>query len=259
MRMTRRIALGLSATALMLAMGGAHAQETLRIGTEGAYPPFNYLTADGQLAGFDVDIARALCEEMNVECEFVTQDWDGIIPALQAGRFDAIIASMSITEERKQQVDFTEKYYNTPPAIAVPKDSDIEGVTAEDLAGKTIGAQAATTHAQFAEETFTDGDVRVYPTAEEYKLDMVNGRLDAVIDDIVVLQEWLETEDGACCKVVGTLTPVEEIYGEGIGIAVRKGEDELRERFNAAIQAIRANGKYKEVNDEYFDFDVYGD
>jgi polar amino acid transport system substrate-binding protein len=88
---------------------------------------------------------------------------------------------------------------------------------------------------------------------------MVNGRLDAVIDDIVVLQEWLETEDGACCKVIGTLTPVEEIYGEGIGIAVRKGEDELRERFNAAIQAIRANGKYKEVNDEYFDFDVYGD
>jgi len=260
MRITRRIALGLSAAALALTVGAAQGQEKmqLKIGTEGAYPPFNFLTADGQLEGFDVDIARALCEEMNAECEFVTQDWDGIIPALQAGKFDAIIASMSITEERKQQVDFTEKYYNTPPALVVAKDSDIAGVTKEDLADKTIGAQGSTTHANFAEETFPDSEIRVYPTSEEYKLDMVNGRLDAVIDDVIVLQDWLKTPDGECCKVLGTLTPVEEIYGEGIGIAVRKGEDELREKFNAAIAAIRENGKYKEINDKYFDFDAYG-
>ncbi|WP_159587914.1 ABC transporter substrate-binding protein [Chelativorans xinjiangense] len=258
MRITRRIALGLSAAALALTIGGATAQEKLRIGTEGAYPPFNNLTADGKLEGFDIDIARALCEEMGVECEFVTQDWDGIIPALQAGKFDAIIASMSITEERKKQVDFTEKYYNTPPALVVMKDSDIAGAMAEDLAGKVIGAQAATTHAQFAEATFPDSDVKVYPTAEEYKLDMANGRLDAVIDDVIVLQEWLGTADGECCRVLDTLTPVEEIYGEGIGIAVRQGEDELREKFNAAIQAIRDNGTYKEINDKYFSFDAYG-
>lgn len=261
MRITRRIALGLSAAALAVAAGAATAQEKMqiRIGTEGAYPPFNNLTADGQLEGFDIDIARALCEEMNAECTFVTQDWDGIIPALQAGKFDAIIASMSITEERKQQVDFTEKYYNTPPALVVMKDSDITGVTAEDLAGKVIGAQAATTHAQFAEASFPDSEVRVYPTAEEYKLDMANGRLDAVLDDVIVLQEWLDTPDGECCKVLDTLKPVEEIYGEGIGIAVRKGEDELREKFNAAIRAIRENGKYNEINDKYFAFDVYGE
>lgn len=251
----------LSTAALALSMGTALAQDTmqLKIGTEGAYPPFNNMTADGQLEGFDIDIARALCEEMNAECEFVTQDWDGIIPALQAGKFDAIIASMSITEEREEQVDFTNKYYNTPPALAVLKDSDIEGTSAEDLAGKIIGAQASTTHANFAEETFTESDVKVYPTAEEYKLDMVNGRLDAVIDDVIVLQEWLDTQDGDCCKVLGTLTPVEEIYGKGIGIAVREGEDELREKFNAAIEAIRADGTYQEINDKYFDFDVYGE
>jgi lysine-arginine-ornithine-binding periplasmic protein len=260
MRITRRIALGLSAALLALSAGVSQAQEKmqLKIGTEGAYPPFNYLTADGKLEGFDVDIARALCEQMNAECEFVTQDWDGMIPALQAGKFDAIIASMSITDERKQQVDFTNKYYNTPPAIVVPKDSEIAGVTKEDLAGKTIGAQGSTTHANFAEATFPDSDIKVYPTAEEYKLDMVNGRLDAVIDDVIVLQDWLKTPDGECCKVLGTLTPVEEIYGEGIGIAIRKGEDDLREKFNAAIQAIRENGKYKEINDKYFDFDAYG-
>ncbi|MCR4266701.1 ABC transporter substrate-binding protein [Nitratireductor sp. ZSWI3] len=260
MRISRRIALAVPAAALALAMGAANAQDTmkLKIGTEGAYPPFNNLTSDGSLEGFDIDIAKALCEEMKADCEFVTQDWDGIIPALQAGKFDAIIASMSITEDRLKEVDFTDKYYNTPPAVVAPNDTDIEGVTKEDLAGKTIGAQGSTTHSTYAETHFSDSDVKLYPTAEEYKLDLINGRLDAVIDDVVVLEEFLKSDEGACCKVVGTLTPVEEIYGPGIGIAVRKGEDDLREKLNAAIKAIRDNGKYKEINDKYFSFDVYG-
>lgn len=245
--------------ALGVTAGNAQERLQLKIGTEGAYAPFNFVTADGQLQGFDIDIARALCNEMNADCEFVMQEWDGIIPALQAGRFDAIIASMSITDERKEQVDFTDKYYNTPPAIVVPVDSDIAGVTKEDLAGKVIGAQASTTHAIFAETTFTDSTVQLYPTAEEYQMDMANGRLDAVIDDIIVHDQWLNTDEGECCQVVGTITPPREIYGEGIGIAIRKGEDELREKFNAAIKAIRANGEYQKINDEYFSLDVYGD
>jgi polar amino acid transport system substrate-binding protein len=258
MRISSRVSLALSAAALALTIGAAQAQEKLRIGTEGAYPPFNNLTADGQLVGFDIDIAKALCEEMKVECEFITQDWDGIIPALQANRFDAIIASMSITEERLKQVDFTNKYYNTPPAIVAPKDTDIAGVSPEDLAGKTIGVQGSTTHSNYSEATYTDSDVKLYPTADEYKLDLINGRIDAANDDVTVLEEWLATEEGACCKIVGTITPVEDIHGPGAGIAIRKGEDELRERFNAAIDAIRANGKYKEINDKYFSFDAYG-
>ena len=260
MTRTNRIASLLAASALALAATAAGAQEMmkLKIGPEGAYPPFNNLTADGKLEGFDVDIAKALCEEMKAECEFVTQDWDGIIPALQAGKFDAIIASMSITDERKEKVDFTNKYYNTPPAIAVPKDSDIKGVTKEDLAGKAIGVQGSTTHSNYAEATFTDSDVKLYPTADEYKLDIANGRLDAVNDDIIVLQEWLASESGACCKILGTIKPVPEIHGLGAGIAIRKGETELADKFNKAIDAIRANGKYKEINDKYFDFDAFG-
>ncbi|QBK31064.1 MAG: ABC transporter substrate-binding protein [Roseitalea porphyridii] len=249
-----------AATTLALSLGAAQAQDQMqiKIGTEGAYPPFNTLEADGTLTGFDIDIAKALCEEMNAECEFVTQDWDGIIPALVAGKFDAIIASMSITEERKQTVDFTNKYYNTPPAIAVPKDSDIEAATDEALAGRSIGAQSATTHSNYAEEKLSSADLRLYPTPDEYKLDLASGRIDAVIDDVVVLSEWLDTEDGACCKILDTLTPDPVINGEGAGIAVRKGEDELREAFNAAIEAIRENGTYQEINDKYFAFDVYG-
>jgi polar amino acid transport system substrate-binding protein len=249
MRISKRLTLAVSAAALALSMGGVQAQEVLRIGTEGAYPPFNTLESDGTLTGFDIDIARALCDEMEVQC---------IIPALIAGRFDAISASMSITEERKQQVDFTNKYYNTPPAIAVPVDSELTEATDEALAGIALGAQSSTTHSNYAEEKLPSADLRLYPTPDEYKLDVASGRIDAVIDDVIVLGEWLNTADGACCKILDTLTPDPLINGEGAGIAIRKGEDELRERFNVAIDAIRANGTYQEINDRYFDVDVYG-
>lgn len=243
-----------------LAIGAANAQEPLKltIASEGAYPPFNFIQPDGKLSGFDVDIAQALCDEMKAECTFVTQEWDGAIPALQAGKFDAFIASMSITEERKKQVDFSNKYYNTPPGVAAAKDTDIKGVTKEDLAGKTIGVQVSTTHANYSEKTYTDSTIKAYPTAEEYRLDLANGRLDAVNDDSVTLKQWLDTPDGACCKMVGTFPPVVEIHGPGAGVAFKKGRPELVEKFNEAIKGIRANGKYKEINDKYFDFDAYG-
>jgi len=260
MRISKRFTLAASVAAFALTMGAASAQDlTLKIGTEGAYPPFNNLTADGKLEGFDIDIANALCEEMKAKCEFVTSDWDGIIPALQAGKFDAIIASMSITDERKEKVDFTQKYYNTPSALAGPKDSELKGVTKEDMAGKTIGVATSTTHFNYASQTYTDSTVKGYPSSQEFLLDLANGRLDAVEDDISVLEGWLKTPDGACCKLIGQPAPQPvEIFGEGAGIAVRKGETALVEKLNAAIKAIRANGKYKEINDKYFTFDVYG-
>ncbi len=261
MRLKKSFVAALSAAAIAFTAGSALADShamSIKIGTEGAYPPFNNLEADGSLVGFDIDIATALCEEMGAKCEFVTQDWDGIIPALQAGKFDAIIASMSITDERKEKVDFSAKYYNTPPAIAVPKDSDITEATDAALDGKVLGAQSSTTHSNYAEEKLGSADLKLYPTPDEYKLDIANGRIDAVIDDVIVLGEWLKTDDGACCKILGTLTPDPVINGEGAGIAVRKGETELADKFSAAIKALRENGKYKEINDKYFDVDVYG-
>lgn len=265
MRFARTLTVAVAAIALAAGFSPAQADDsakdwsTIRIGTEGAYPPFNFLTASGELTGFDVDIAKALCTNMKVECTFVAQDWDGMIPALQNDNFDAIIASMSITPERQQQIDFSNKYYQTPPAIAVPKDSDITAATAEALSGKAIGAQASTTHSQAAEVIFPDSDVKVYPTSEEYKLDIGSGRLDAVMDDVVVLTEWVESADGACCKILGTLPADPAIYGVGAGIGLRKGDAKLKKMFDDAIVAIRADGTYKTIQDKYFKFDVYGE
>ncbi|MBB3949530.1 ABC transporter substrate-binding protein [Aureimonas jatrophae] len=254
-------AAALSALAGVAAAQSGDADKTwteVRIGSEGAYPPFNFLDASGKLQGFDIDIANALCQQMKVTCTFVTNDWDGMIPALQNDRFDAVIASMSITPEREKQVLFTNKYYNTPGALAVPKDSAIADTTAASLSGKTIGVQGSTTHSQAVETYFPDADVRVYPTAEEYKLDIENGRLDAVSDDIVVLSQWIDSPEGACCKVLGSLPPSEQIYGRGAGIALRKGDEKLKKMFDDAIVAIRADGTYKTIQDKYFKFDVYG-
>ena len=139
----------------------AHAADwsKVRIGVEGAYPPFSEMTPDGELIGFDIDIANALCEAIGAECELVPQDWDGIIPALLAKKYDAIVASMSITEERKEKVAFTNKYYQTPAKFAKPKSMDVE-VTAEGLAGKTVGVQRATTHDNFITAEFPDAEIK---------------------------------------------------------------------------------------------------
>nr|WP_321444913.1 transporter substrate-binding domain-containing protein [uncultured Cohaesibacter sp.] len=247
-----------AASLLAAATLSAQADEPIRIGIDGAYPPFNQLTSDGKLVGFDVDITNAICAEMKVECKFVMQDWDGMIPAVMAGKIDAIVASMSITEDRLKKVDFSEKYYNTPAAIAVLKDSKLKGDSLDELKGLSIGAQVSTTHADFAEKKIPDIDLRLYPTSDEYKLDLESGRLDGVVDDIVVLSEWVKSEEGACCKILMPIKPIPEIHGNGAGIAVKKGNKELADKFSAAIAALRANGKYQEINAKYFDFDVYG-
>lgn len=254
MNISRWLASAIVVTAVGMSAAVASA-ETIKIGTEGAYPPFNSLTADGKLVGFDVDIANALCAQMKVECEFVTQDWDGIIPALQAGKFDAIVASMSITEERKKQVAFTNKYYTTPLAVVALKDSDLTSTEPAAMAGKTVGAQASTTQSIYADDFYkpAGADVKQYPTQEEAVQDMLNGRLDAIISDKFVLTDWMKTASNDCCKLIGDVAGTET----ETGIAVRQGDDGLREKLNAAIDAIVADGTYKKIQAKYFDFDIY--
>ncbi len=254
----RRFLLAVAFAAMAFA-GVASAQEkTLKFGTEGAYPPFNYAQADGTLGGFDIDLGKAICGEMKAQCEFIVQDFDGSIPALQAGKFDAIF-NITITPERAEKVDFTHKYYQTPPAIAVPKGSTISGVTPDDLKGKSLGVQTATIHQNFAQEKYAGSDIKIYQTGDDARADMANGRIDAVMDGAIILTEWLKTDAGACCKLLGTLDPDPAVHGPGVGIALPKGSKDLTDKLNSAIDTLRANGKYKEINDKYFSFDAYGD
>jgi lysine-arginine-ornithine-binding protein len=246
----------------MLALAASSATAEMRkvkIGTEGAYPPFNSIDPSGKLVGFDIDIANALCAAANFECEFVVQNWDGLIPALQAKKFDAIIASMSITPKRMEVVDFTDKYYNTPVKFMAAKGAGITEFTADGLAGKKIGVQGSTTQEDFARAKFPNADVATYQTQDEANADLESGRLDLVLADRVILQEgFLKTDAGACCELVGPDYSDAKILGPGQGIAIRKGEKDLVDAFNAAIAKIREDGTYKKINDKYFNFDVYG-
>ncbi|MCE2494653.1 MAG: ABC transporter substrate-binding protein [Rhodospirillales bacterium] len=257
----KRFTTALAAAALAVAAGTASvsAGEELRIGVEGAYPPFSWKEADGSLKGFDIDITFALCEKMGRECTLVEQDWDGMIPALLARKYDAIVASMSITEERKKRVDFTVKYYNTPARFVAAEGSDLD-VSPAGLAGKAVGVQRGTTHQCFMEKLFPEADLRLYQTQEEVFLDLAAGRLDAQFSDALQADEgFLKLDAGKGFAFVGGPQYDLECHGEGAGVALRKGEDELLQAFNAAILAIREDGTYKSINDKYFDFDVYGD
>jgi polar amino acid transport system substrate-binding protein len=228
---------------------------TIRIATEGAYPPFNFVDADGSLKGLDVDMAKALCDQMKAKCTIVAQDWDGIIPGLLAKKYDAIIASMSITEERKKQIDFTNKYYTTPLAVAVPKDSALKGVTVEDMKGKTIGAQASTTQADYTSDVYAKAgaEAKLYPTQDEAVVDLQNGRLDALVSDKFVVVDWLNKAGKDCCKLLGDVPGTET----EAGIGIRQGEDALKEKFNKAIDALVADGTYAKITRKYFPFDIY--
>lgn len=229
--------------------------ETLTIATEGAYPPFSYVDSNNTLHGFDVDIANALCEKMKVECKVVAQDWDGIIPGLLAKKYDAIVASMVPTPERKQKVDFTNRYYTTTLAIAVQKDSDIKDVSAASLKNKNLGAQSGATQAIYAEDNYAPEGVnlKLYPTPDEANSDLLNHRLDAVIHDKFPLLTWLDNEGKDCCKLLGEIDGTKE----PISIAIRKNSDELKERFNKAIEEIRADGTYAKIVQKYFKSDIY--
>ncbi len=245
------------AAALFLSTG-AFAADKIKIGTEGAYPPFNSITADGKVVGFDIDIANALCEKMKAECEIVTQDWDGIIPGLKAKKYDAIIASMSITDDRKKEVAFTNPYYKSALTFVGKKGSGITEITADTLKGKTIGAQAGTTQADYITAAFPDAELKSYPTQDEVNLDLVNGRLDLGVSDLFPMMDWIDqAKDGACCELVGKPVLEAKYAGQGAGIAIRQEDTALLEAMNKALEEIVADGTYKTINDKYFKINIF--
>jgi len=246
----------MAAVATVFITGTASA-ETLKVCAEGAYPPFSVTTESGGLEGFDIDIANALCDEIGMTCEIQATEWDGIIPALLEKKCDAIIASMSITEERKKRIDFSGKYYNTPAKFIAADDADFE-ISAEGLEDKIVGLQRGTIHQDFMEGEYPDVELKLYGTQDEVYLDLAAGRVDAIIQDSIAGKDgFLDQDQGKGFAFIGGSYSIPKYHGDGAGIGVRKEDQALKYALSAAIEAILKNGTYGFINAKYFDFHIY--
>jgi len=250
------------AAALLLGVAamGVTKAEPVKIGVAAEpYPPFTSPDASGKWVGWEIEFIDAVCAEEKLDCVITPVAWDGIIPALTTKKIDVIASSMSITDERKKTIDFSDKYYNTPTAIIGPKDKKF-GAAPADLKGKVVGVQVSTIHAVYAKKHFTEAaEIKEYQTQDEADQDLAAGRLDAVQADSIALDAFLQSDQGkACCDLKGMVAPDLEVLGPGVGAGVRKEDTRLKDKINVGIKAIRANGKYAEISKKYFDFDIYG-
>ena len=278
----KKIFLSVLAVFALLVASNVNAK-TIRIGTEGAYPPWNNLNAAGELEGAEIDFANEACERMNVTCEWVTQDWDGILPALLNGKYDIIIAGMSITEERKKKVNFTNGYMTDGIRFAALKSSNLGSMgtnwsgsqtkkvnlsnpTGKELAaiaqmntameGMIVGAQGATTHQNYIEKYMQGAvEMRLYQTMDDLHLDLAAGRIDAAIGDVGSLLDFMATEEGQEVTMFGPNLSG-DVLGEGVGGAVRKEDTDIVEMWNKVIAEMSADGTTAKITKKWFGRDV---
>ncbi|PVE23100.1 ABC transporter substrate-binding protein [Microvirga sp. KLBC 81] len=271
--------LGLTLLASTLAMGGASAQErTVKIATEGAYAPWNFTGAGGKLEGFEIDLANDLCARMKVKCEIVAQDWDGIIPALQAKKYDAIMAGMNITEKRLETINFSRAYASGPHGWGVMKGSPLEKLAGTGqrlsldkepeaakkmieewkplLKGKTVGTQGSTVNAQFLEKYLKDTvTIREYKTTEQHDLDLSAGRLDAIFAAHSSLKASTEKPEFKDMQIAGGAVSG-DVLGRGVAVGLRKEDAELKAMFDKAIQAAIDDGTVQKLTQKWFKIDM---
>ncbi|QSP95762.1 transporter substrate-binding domain-containing protein [Marinobacter salinisoli] len=254
----KKIAVALGLVASMTA--SVSAADTIRLGSDFTYPPFNYKDKEQNPTGFDIEIADALCKEAQLDCEWETISWDGLIPSLLSRKIDVIMASMRITEDRKKRVLFTDRYYKTPAQFAGLASRSFD-ISEEGLEGLRVGVQMGTIHDRYVTDQFGDVvDVVRYPGQEEVYNELANGRLDLVFaNSDQIMLSFLNTEHGEGYEFVGEPVTDKEHVGEGTALALRPRDEELAQKLNAAIAEIRANGTYDEIASRYFNFDIYGD
>ncbi len=217
----------------------------IKIATESSYKPFSYTDADGKLIGYEIELVDALCAQMKAECEVISQDWDGLIPGLNAQKFDAAIAGMSITPERKEVVDFSDPYFHSGIILIGKKGDDL---SVESLTGLPIASQRSTVASQYLQDEHADADIKLYDTQDNAYLDLTSGRVRGMMSDKVTGIDWLKTDAGKGYEVKG-----EEIStnDDAMGIAFRKG-DPLIAKFNAALAELKDNGTYDQITGSYF-------
>lgn len=255
------IHIAVAAAGILAATFAPASAEALRFGVAAEpYAPFTSPDASGKWVGWEVDFMEAVCKEAKVECVLTPTAWDGIIAALTSKKIDVIWSSMSITAEREKTISFTDRYYKTPLAIIGTKGKAISG-SPDSLKGMTLGVQVSTTQADYAEKYYKNiATIKTYQTQDEVNQDLIAGRIDAQVADKLPLLDFLKTPDAAaCCEFKADAPYDEAIIGKGTGAGVRKEDNALREKLNAAIAAVRASGEYKTITDKYFTFDIYGE
>lgn len=258
MKLKSTLAAGAAALALMT---GAAMADAVKIGIAAEpYPPFAAPDSAGNWTGWEVEMIDAVCAAAEMECVLTPVAWDGIIPSLMGEQIDVIMASMSITEERAKQIDFSDHYYKTPAVVVAAKGSDI-APTAEGLSGKILGVQASTTHQAYAQKHFEDAvaEIRVYQTQDEANQDLFSGRIDAIQADSIAMADFVDSDIGDCCEIVGAVADDVAVLGQGVGAGVRKDDGELLEKLNMGIAAVLADGTHEEITAKYFSAPIYSE
>lgn len=236
----------LAAAAALIALTGAASAQSIRIGSEGAYAPWNFLDDSGQLAGFEIDLGNELCSRAGLTCEWVQNEWDSIIPNLQAGNYDAIMAGMSITDERKQTIDFSQDYFPPDPSKYV----GAAGATFDfdNLSGVKIGAQGATIQHAYIQENFAaNNTIQAYEDADQAMADLLAGNLDLILADSAYLEAVVAGNSAIA------FTGPDVLIGGGVGIGLRKPDDELETKLNAALDSVKADGTLDKLIAQWFE------
>ncbi|KIC09636.1 amino acid ABC transporter [Leisingera sp. ANG-M1] len=246
-----------AATAAAALTAGAAAAEQVKIGIAAEpYPPFSSLDSSGNWVGWEIEVINAVCAAAELDCVITPVAWDGIIPSLTGQQIDAIMASMSITEERLKTIDFSDPYYNTPAVIVADKAMDIDA-TPDSLAGKIVGIQASTIHQAYAQAYFTGAELKVYQTQDEANQDLFAGRIDATQADSIAMADFVNSANGGCCEIKGAVADDPAILGRGVGAGVRKGDTDLLEALNKGVAAILADGTHEKITAKYFTTSIY--
>lgn len=258
LRLLTNVALALVAlSGAGLVAPAAFAQAPIAIAVEGNFPPFNYLDANGDLQGFDVEIARAVCTAMKSECTLVVQPWEEMIPGLVENKYDAIISSMSMSAERREKVAFTASYYDSPTIFITAKQSSLSAFDPQSLAGKRLGVTLATAQEAYAKHFYPNAEIVVFSSSPVLYQGLADGQVDLIVEDKLAAFDWLNnTRAGECCEFRGEDIKDPTYFGNGAGIAVRKDDPELLARLDSALESIAADGTYNMINAKYFPFSI---
>jgi len=233
----------------------AQDKKQYRIGIDGTYPPFSHRTINGEYIGFDIDIAEAICDTLNAECELVSFKWSNLLAAVRGKKVDLVVAAIAITEARRELVDFSAPYIKIPSAVIVRNNSILSGVEIEDLQDAQFGVLKSSPHGEYIRVHRPKTHIKLYDTQSEYYVDLTNRQLDGVVGNPVLLDAWLQTADGkACCRMLGTLPHDNQINGEGFAIAVEKESQQLLQQINQALQKMTQSGELEKIQRTHLPF-----